>query len=100
MTATAPYVVILKDGLPDLEREFLRRYCHELHGSDGSTVLQFLCTRVDTGDPRYLWMDAELPRRQGTRRLRLPHDYVFLIEGDGQAPDGAALPLGAQRLPD
>lgn len=99
---TSPYTVILKDGLPDLERELLRRYCHELHGSDGSTVLQFLCTRIDTSDPRYLWMEAELPRRQGRRRLRLPHEYVFLIEGDGQAPaaDTPALADSAPRLPD
>ncbi|MES2918368.1 MAG: hypothetical protein V4729_07100 [Pseudomonadota bacterium] len=92
MTApAAPYVVILKSDIPDLERALLRRYCHELHGSDGSTVLQFLCRRLDTADARYLWMEAELPRQQGARQLRLPHDYVFLIDGDAATP-ARALP--------
>lgn len=90
----APYAVILKDGLPDIERELLRRYCHELHGSDGSTLLQFLCTQVDSSDARYLAMTVLLPRRQGQCRLRLAHELVFLIEGDGRAPAGAALPEG------
>lgn len=94
MTA-APYAVILKDGLPDLERELLRRYCHELHGSDGSTLLQFLCQRVDAGDPRYLEMDVLLPRRQGQSRLRIAHEHIFLIEGDGGTIAATALPAGA-----
>lgn len=98
MTA-APYAVILKDGLPDLERELLRRYCHELHGSDGSTLLQFLCQRVDASDARYLEMDVLLPRRQGQCRLRIAHELVFLIEGDGHAPAATALPAGDSALP-
>ena len=97
--SAAPYAVILKDGLPDLERELLRRYCHELHGSDGSTLLQFLCTRVEAGDARYLEMDVLLPRRQGHCRLRIPHEQVFLIEGDGTTPSGMALPEADAGLP-
>lgn len=97
MTA-APYSVILKDGLPELERELLRRYCHELHGSNGATLLHFLCTSLDLDDPVYLAMDVVLPRRQGQRRLRIPHALVFLIEGDGHGE--AAPPLaGSPALP-
>lgn len=81
----ARHTVILKGDLPDLERELLRRYCHELHGSDGSTLLQFLCTEVETRHPLYLEMEAILPRRQGGRRIRVPHALVFLIETQSDA---------------
>lgn len=95
--ARPQHTVILKGDIPDLERELLRRYCHELHGSDGCTLLQFLCADVDTRHPLYLEMDATLPRRQGTRRIRVPHALVFLIETDTGA-EAVALP-GAHALP-
>lgn len=85
---STPYTVTLRDDLPATERDLLRRYCHELHGSDGSTLLQLLCTRVDPSHPHYLELDALLPRRQGSCRLRLPHALVFLIDGDGEARAG------------
>lgn len=96
--SAAPYAVILKHGLPDVERELLRHYCHELHGSDGHTVLQFLCTRVDSSDPRYLSMEVLLPRRQGACRLRIAHEHVFLIEGDGHVAAAPTL-AGGTALP-
>lgn len=89
---TAPYLVILRSDLPATERELLRHYCHELHGYDGSTVLQLRARRLDTSDARYLWLEAELPRAQGRRVLRLPHECVFLIEGDGRAAPEPSLP--------
>lgn len=82
---SAPWVVILRSDLPAIERELLRRYCHELHGYDGSTVLQLQAHRLDSSDARFLWLEAELPRQQGRRVLRLPYDCVFLIEGDAHA---------------
>lgn len=97
--SNAPFAVILKHGLPDVERELLRHYCHELHGSDGSTVLQFHCTRVDSSDPLYLSMDVLLPRRQGNCRLRIAHEHVFLIEGDGSAGATAPALTGGAALP-
>lgn len=96
---TAPYLVILRSDLPATERELLRHYCHELHGYDGSTVLQLRAHRIETGDARYLWLDAELPRQQGRRTLRLPHDCVFLIEGDGHAAPVPSLPPVDEELP-
>lgn len=98
MPPNTPYTVILKHGLPDVERELLRHYCHELHGSDGNTVLQLLCTGVDSADPRYLSMEVVLPRQRGACRLRIAHEHVFLIEGDGSAVTPAAL-TGATALP-
>lgn len=99
MTDPRPlYSVILKAEVPALERELLRRYCHELHGTDGSTLLHFLCTRIEPGHPHYLEFDAILPRRQGLRRLRLPHAFVFLIEGDGKSDAEPGLPGGGSLL--
>ncbi|HET8731905.1 MAG TPA: hypothetical protein VFM34_12465 [Moraxellaceae bacterium] len=92
------HTITLKGDIPDLERELLRRYCHELHGSDGSTLLQFFCHSVDADHALYLEMEAVLPRRQGTRRLRIPHTLVFLIESQS---GGTALPVPpASALPD
>jgi hypothetical protein len=98
--SNAPYTVILKHGLPDVERELLRHYCHELHGSDGHTVLQFLCNHVDSGDPRYLAMEVLLPRRQGSCRLRIAHEHVFLIDGSGRSAAGAPALADNTALPD
>ena len=89
--------VILKADIPSTERELLRRYCHEIHGTDGATLLHFLCSRVDTSHPAYLALEVLTPRREETRHVRLPHDYVFLIDGNGESPqadipDAPALP--------
>lgn len=87
---STPYTVTLRHDLPATERELLRRYCHELHGSDGATLLQVLCTHIDPSHPHYLEVAAVLPRQQGRRRLRLPHALILLI--DDEAP-AAAPPL-------
>lgn len=89
------FSVILRSDIPDVERELLRHYCHELHGSDGNTMLQLLCTRVDSADPRYLAMEVVLPRQRGACRLRIAHEQVFLIEGDGSAATPLALAAAA-----
>lgn len=95
----AAYRIVLRSDLPATERELLRRYCHELHGYDGSTVLQLQAHRIDCSDARYLWLEAELPRQQGRCVLRLPHDSVFLIEGDGHAAPASLLPPAQGVLP-
>lgn len=79
------YSVLLKADLPSTERELLRRYCHEIHGTDGSTLLHFLCSRIETSHPVYLELDAMTPRRGESRHIRVPHTYVFLIDDDGES---------------
>lgn len=78
--------IILKAELPSVERELLRRFCHEMHGADGTTLLHIPGTRMDTTHAVYLEIDALLPQNAGTRTLRIPHDHVLLIEGDGKTP--------------
>lgn len=75
------YSVILKAELPSVERELLRRYCHELHSDDGATLLQFLCTSIDLSHPAYVEMQVLAPKSQSASLLRIPHAYVFLIDG-------------------
>jgi hypothetical protein len=80
------YSVVLKSELPLLERELFRQYCHDLHGDDGSTLLQLRCTAIDFSHALYLELVVVLPRSHEQRRLRLPHAYVLIIEGDGAQP--------------
>jgi hypothetical protein len=81
MTDLRPaYTVFLKHDIPDVERELLRRHCHELHGADGHTLLHFLCTRANLAHAHYLEMDVVAPRQRGHLTLRVPHDYVLMIE--------------------
>lgn len=96
------YSVILKAEIPSVERERLRHYCHEIHGNDGSTLFHFLCTRIDTSHCAYMTMETLMPQNAGMRTVRIPHTYVFLIDGDGDRPvltrpgnDGELLPWPA-----
>lgn len=79
--------VVLKAELPSVERELLRRYCHEIHGHDGSTLLHFLCTRIDLSHPTYLEMQTFAPKSASTTSIRVPHVYVLLIDGGAKQPD-------------
>lgn len=82
MTTPEPvYSVILKADIPSVEREFLRRYCHEIHGDDGSTLLHFLCTSIDLSHPAYVEMHTYAPKSDTTSIIRIPHGYVLIIDG-------------------
>lgn len=75
------YSVVLRSDIPIMERELLRRYCHEIHGDDGNTLLHFLCTRIDLSHPLYAEMDTFAPKSEVTRTLRIQHAFVLIIEG-------------------
>lgn len=75
------YSVILKSDIPSVERELLRRYCHEIHGDDGSTLLHFLCTGIDLSHPAYVEMQTFAPKSDTTSIIRIPHAYVLMIDG-------------------
>lgn len=80
------YSVILKAEIPAVEREMLRRYCHEIHGDDGSTLLHFLCTHVDLSHPAYVEMQTFAPKSDSTRIIRIQHAYVLMIDGGVRKP--------------
>lgn len=80
MPPSPTFSVVLRADLPGIERELLRQYCHELHGTDGHTLLQLPCTRVDTLHAIYLEVEALAPKSQRVTTLRLPHAFVLLIE--------------------
>jgi hypothetical protein len=67
-----------------VERELLRRYCHEIHGEDSSVLLHFLCSSVDLSHPAYLEMQVALPKSQSTATVRVPHALVLLVDGGTQ----------------
>jgi hypothetical protein len=86
------FSVVLRPDLPVLERELFRQYCHDIHGADGSTLLQLRCTALDASHPVFLEVEVVLPRNLAPRRLRLPHACVLLIE-EGVPASPAALPV-------
>lgn len=85
------YSVVLKAELPSVERELFRRYCHEIHGDDGSTLLHFLCTSIDLSHSAYIEMQTFAPKSDRTNNIRIPHAYVLLIEGGVTRPDTGLL---------
>ena len=91
------YSVVLKADIPLLERELLRQYCHEIHGDDGTTLLQLRCETLELSHPTYLEAAVLLPRNQERRHLYLAHSLVMLIDRQGMAP-APALP-GSNALP-
>lgn len=91
------YSVVLKADIPLLERELLRQYCHEVHGDDGTTLLQLRCATLDLAHTIYLEATVILPRSQERRHLHLPHALVMLIDRQGttsspELPEARALP--------
>lgn len=75
------YSVILRSELPTVERELFRRYCHEIHGEDGSVLLHFLCMNIDLSHPTYVEMQVVLPKSQSSTTVRVPHALVLLVDG-------------------
>jgi hypothetical protein len=80
------YSVVLRSDIPIMERELLRRYCHEIHGDDGTTLMHFLCTRIDLSHLIYIEMDTFSPKSETTKTLRIPHTFVLMIDGGVKNP--------------
>lgn len=90
----ATYSVVLRSGIPALERQLLEQFCCQLTSSQGESLLEFHCTQIDVSHHRYIELKTFRPPGTEVSTLLVPHEFVLLIDGSKQRP-----PIGFAGIP-
>lgn len=86
MALKATYSVVLKANIPIAERLLFEMYCYKITSDEGEELLHFLCTEVDASHHTYIEMQTFRQDDEVLASVRVPHNYVLLIDGSEERP--------------
>jgi len=89
---TPTFSVVIRSDIPRLERELLQQFCCKITSDQEGELLHFLCTKIDVSHHSYIEMQTYTPKGQALYCVKIPHHYVFLIDGSKEHPS-----IGFQR---
>ena len=86
-TLSPTYSVVIKNGIPDMERRLIEQFCCKITSQKNEQyLLHFLCTRIDLSHHAYLEMDTFRLEDKTLATVRIPHHYVLMIDGSEERP--------------
>jgi len=89
---TPIFSVVLRSGIPPLERELLQQFCCKISSTQEGELLHFMCTEIDVSHHVYIEMQTYSPKSTDLFCVKIPHHYVFFIDGSKDHPS-----IGFQR---